>query len=552
MCAFALLGFFGALGHHFYYERLHGQEVQDSQWPSRFGIALSFFVKTSLVLSVETAYKQQVWLTVKRRDFKVSTLDTLFSACSNPLNIFDKQLVSGASIASLLAVLLWCLPLCAIASPSTLTIQDGDKIRSTTCDNVSMIDFARENKWGLDSDDQERAGMSYWDTGREDGLYTYATPSSELQRIFKLSILSVTGPLKPPNPCPSTKSCTYSMDLSFPVYQCERRRQFGGSNPSAYGRSQFAPNGSLLYASYSSIDENDGGRPLTWDNITSSTQEPGVFTEIPSLWIGWVTDAGGYQPHIVECLLHNATSVYEVTFSGDDMTVNQTTVVLGPLLLPNGSVKAPSDDNYQQFSGYHAAGYLFRTFLSGNITSDPVEVYVDATELLQSDLVIHTDALHIPDNFETVIENRFKDVFLSMLSDTQLHSQFDLTTSCSITESVLVWHYEPFWLALSYIVAVSLTAAAVVVGAYGFHRNGRSMNTSFSNFMTTTRSPDLDKLAEGHCLGQWPMCKRIADAKLRFGELLVSSNQDDDDTTPHAAFAFPSSVQEIKSDKNYA
>ncbi|KAH9986110.1 hypothetical protein F4779DRAFT_632448 [Xylariaceae sp. FL0662B] len=488
MVAFVLVGFFGAPGHHFYYERLHGQEVQDSQWPSRFGIALSFFVKIALVGSVETAYKQRAWLTVKKRDFKISTLDTIFSACSNPFWFLDRQFVSGAFSAALLALLVWCLPLCAIASPSTLTIQNGDKIRSTTCDNVSTVDFARENKWGLDSDDQGRAGMS-----------------SELERIFKLSILSVTGPLKPPNPCPSTKSCTYSMDLAFPVYQCERRLEFGGSNPLAYSRSQFAPNGLLLYASYSSIGESDGGRPLTWNNMTSSTPDSGVFTEIPSLWIGWVTDASGYQPHIVECLLYNATSTYEMAFSGDDMIVNQTRVILGSLLLPNGSVKMPSDDNYQQFSGYHAAGYLFRTFLAGNITSDPEAVYVDATDLLQSDLVIHTDALHVPDNFETVIVNP----------------------------------------------AVSLTAVAVIVGVYCFHENGHSMDTSFSNFITTSRSADLDKLAEGHCLGQWPICKRIEDAKLRFGELLVPFNQDGDDPTPHAAFAFPSSVRGIQNDKKY-
>ena len=62
MITLAFFGSLGALAHHVYYQSLHGKQVEDPQWPTRGGIALSFFVKIALVASVEIAYKQQAWV----------------------------------------------------------------------------------------------------------------------------------------------------------------------------------------------------------------------------------------------------------------------------------------------------------------------------------------------------------------------------------------------------------------------------------------------------------------------------------------------------------
>lgn len=64
MVLLALLGLFAALGHHLYYRRLRGQEVQNAQWPPRFGIALAFFIKLALLTAVDIAYKQQAWVSL--------------------------------------------------------------------------------------------------------------------------------------------------------------------------------------------------------------------------------------------------------------------------------------------------------------------------------------------------------------------------------------------------------------------------------------------------------------------------------------------------------
>jgi hypothetical protein len=63
MIILIVLGTFAAFGHHFSYRSLHGQVVQDSQWPVRFGTAVAFCIKTSFISSVETAYRQRAWVT---------------------------------------------------------------------------------------------------------------------------------------------------------------------------------------------------------------------------------------------------------------------------------------------------------------------------------------------------------------------------------------------------------------------------------------------------------------------------------------------------------
>ncbi|KAI0551496.1 hypothetical protein F4679DRAFT_572362 [Xylaria curta] len=121
-----------------------------------------------------------------------------------------------------------------------------------------------------------------------------------------------------------------------------------------------------------------------------------------------------------------------------------------------------------------------------------------------------------------------------MLSDTNLYSKITSSLPCSI--NALVWNYAPFWLFPS-----TYTASG---------KNGCSMNTTFSTFVVTTRSADLGKLSERQLLGNWPINEEILSSKVRFGELVVSSDQNDPSPS-RTAFAFPNNVQPITDPKKY-
>ena len=62
MILLGLAGLFGALGHHLYNAGLDGRPVVNAQWPQRWGVAMAFFVKMTLVGAVQMAVKQRAWV----------------------------------------------------------------------------------------------------------------------------------------------------------------------------------------------------------------------------------------------------------------------------------------------------------------------------------------------------------------------------------------------------------------------------------------------------------------------------------------------------------
>ena len=108
-----------------------------------------------------------------------------------------------------------------------------------------------------------------------------------------------------------------------------------------------------------------------------------------------------------------------------------------------------------------------------------------------------------------------------------------------------MWKYEPFWLALSYFLAVGVTFIILFIGMHGFIKNGYAADANFSTFMATTRSKDVDELTRGSCLGQWPKNKDFKQTRLRFGEIETGGSD------PHAAFGFPGNIKDFDKKKGY-
>jgi hypothetical protein len=84
----------------------------------------------------------------------------------------------------------------------------------------------------------------------------------------------------------------------------------------------------------------------------------------------------------------------------------------------------------------------------------------------------------------------------------------------------------------------------------GFHAlwtNGIAHSSSFSGIVCTTRNQDLDRWAQGHCLGSEHLDKTIAKQKLQYGLLAFdNSSKEDAADVRHAAFGFPGSVVRLR------
>ena len=246
-----------------------------------------------------------------------------------------------------------------------MTATNGIRNFSAICKNVSTLNFYLENGFGIEDWDPavDKQGMSFWDE-LPDGTSFFNQPSMDSRRSFQLSLLSA-QPLQPDNPCPTDSNCTFSISFAAPSYKCEWRDDFGGQR--TYNLSQMAPRGDLLYASYSSFEEDFVGRPLGW-NITAPDNDTGIFRSEPSLWVAWVynttlpataenatqwnTSYWGHQlrTHVMECMFWNSTYSYNLSYLQGKMNVDNYSVRQDTLMLPPGSIIAPDMPTYMEWS----------------------------------------------------------------------------------------------------------------------------------------------------------------------------------------------------------
>jgi hypothetical protein len=127
MLAALWVGLIFALGHHFFYNSLDGQEVPPgnyrissydtgiSKQQSYFtlGTAFAFAIKTCLVIAVTTAYIQLFWRSLagqlSRRPFTLRSIDKAYSALGNATLLVNLPGWRRFPLLFTLALTTWCV-----------------------------------------------------------------------------------------------------------------------------------------------------------------------------------------------------------------------------------------------------------------------------------------------------------------------------------------------------------------------------------------------------------------------------------------------------------
>ena len=101
-------GVLAALGHHFFYVRLDGQPAENQLKMVRYGTALAFFVKSTLVGCLIMCYRQRIWHTFRTKAMTVMGIDGLFTATEDPSQFFyNWEMISNGKLATLMALCSW-------------------------------------------------------------------------------------------------------------------------------------------------------------------------------------------------------------------------------------------------------------------------------------------------------------------------------------------------------------------------------------------------------------------------------------------------------------
>jgi len=290
-------------------------------------------------------------LTVKRKPLRLDTIDSLFSvrpdeivrslilliswqACNDPLEFLNAEFLLKATIPALLAGLSWSLPLTAIASPASLTSVATITNRTSTCNNIPSLDFQRELTLTITSDEN---ALCFW-ANKPDGTAYYNSPSDDLWKLSTIELLAGNGPLAPPNPCPISTNCSYTIHYNGPTYQCTDQPDFAIPTNASLTKDLLVPTGNYSYLTAQNILEDGNGQPLWWGN--ASIADVGNLTE-PDFWVGWAINTTipladpittpwdsvwGYQmdQKVMKCSMYTADYTYTLSWLNGVMSIDST------------------------------------------------------------------------------------------------------------------------------------------------------------------------------------------------------------------------------------
>ncbi|KAK4161553.1 hypothetical protein QBC43DRAFT_323523 [Cladorrhinum sp. PSN259] len=320
MYALFLAGVVFAAGHHIFYASLDGKPANDQIRMMRFGGLLSYAAKASLVGAVIFGYKQQVWLTVRRKNLQLGTIDSIFSASQDLTALLNWEFIRKAKVSIFLVSVSWLFPLTVILTPSSLTVALMTQEQNDTCHSVRTLNFELEKQknWRFPDRLNNYPGqsLSMWNCSTasswnitspyNDTFFDYwDQPSQPADLLTQRSAISgnvVARDNLAHDICGNGWNCTYSISYQATGYRCtelgrgvnmddEALKRAGA--PDGFNSSKLIPKGDFSYIAHTRLGDyapeqldilGDGG---SLDPKTAPFPKTfGALQHEPVLWIG--------------------------------------------------------------------------------------------------------------------------------------------------------------------------------------------------------------------------------------------------------------------------
>ncbi|KAB8223226.1 hypothetical protein BDV33DRAFT_228673 [Aspergillus novoparasiticus] len=504
-----------SVGHHYYYKSLDGGRVasrEEQTWAIRTGTGFAFLIKSCLVAAVGLAAVQETWATLRRKSVRLSGIDSMFAIRDTPLAFLTLDVWIYAKTLTVLAIASWLIPLMTIVTPATLnviTYPARDKIERLGPD----VNF----------------DPTFWrNKAQFDEMWHITSPSGSMARLFT-TMSSSTQVL------PIDVVTQKLWDGEFPEAQFQTTRIYMGTAPSGLNNTIFI--------------SAAGSNPLWNDNDT--------------------------QPTELVCQLWNTSYVVNMHFINGIQTL--TPISVDHVAYANwskGEASSSAAPSYSELDPTVNAGfYIIHMILSGLLQGELVQSKragvwenktVASTTTYTDTSLAYTGLFACPELWNTssfyythgndstsLCRNGTLAQAIEDLSHNFTYSLLSLNggnTTVEVTDVTYRNYYFYGRTALlgAYMSALAATIACVVVGIFSLRRNGVPQNNSFSSVLMTTRNPELDRLAIGHCLGSEPLKGNTDKVRLRFGEVEGANLRH-----RHAAFGSEGSVTTLSKGEDY-
>ncbi|KAF9888266.1 hypothetical protein FE257_008835 [Aspergillus nanangensis] len=550
MVGLFLCGLLLSVGHHLYYNSLDNTVVNSAEqqtWAIRIGTGFAFLVKTFYVAAIGIAAVQQMWTTLRRRSMNLRGIDAMFGVLNNPINFLTPEMWVFASTLSVIATISWLVPLTALVTPATLSVNLLTKPNITRA-HVPTVNFTDENFW------------KSW--ALFEGVGRIENPSSAISRLFTAVSSSVAVvPFPPPFP-----NSSYTLEFWGPSYKCQTLDETiaemkGISFTNGYDRN---------YSSFEDVwhqlvhNSSDDQTPFS---AVYRGSAPGVLNNTLLMYAPGENTASDHPTDKTSLVCQLWNTSYVLGVNNTDGIQTLAPISIDFVAASNWDDTAGNEiflrnDGPEVNAGFYITHLLFSALISGSLTIGSTGSLVgDGTPLMRSGLfdcpelwngTYNTIVSVVESDSASYCRNKTLGRALEDLSRNFTYSLLSLNAA-NTSVPVTVYSPQNFYaynrknLFVAYIVAAGVTITCIAVGLFALWDNGVSHNTSFSGVLRTTRNPDLDFLATGYCFGSDELTKEVRRVKLRFGEIETAPQ-----TFKHAAFGYEDSVTDlVKGEKYY-
>ncbi|KAL6918538.1 hypothetical protein FSST1_010033 [Fusarium sambucinum] len=527
MAGSLLLGLLLALGHHFYYLYLDGRIVESQsqqQWFLRAGTGLAFLVRAFLSAAVGIAYTQILWRTLRSKPITIRGVNSLFGVVHNVWDFVTWELWTAAPLLAVIAIISWALPLVAVITPATLTVEVSTQPNITVLDAPLPIpDYDTRNSFG-----------EYSSMGQ--GILI---PSNYMSRLF-LSVVSQGSILAPPAPFPNS---SYALEFYGPELSCNTPKNASFLNQTAKMIQDNNFYSTTLFVAFVPTYVYDGGInilpvedcALQGLNDTLNTTAPKYIDETTSkrasrLYV--IRPHRTYPPtemEAIECKLHNSSIALNFTFANGQHNVMYKSKKLNPVSHV-GKAHCYNEDR-RSCNAALAYGSILSAmgqFLVGYVgTGKYGDLYSVSTQI-RSSVLMDTKEMQAANSgtpesmignisLSNALEDIFRNATISMFSNSNFLQNNTAASRGPVTYSSPQneFSYEPRNLFIAYGIGLLLSFAIVLVGLLCIKSASASYESRFSTIVRTTRNPELDTVVPAaETTGVEPLSKYLSNVRL--------------------------------------
>lgn len=496
--------------HHSYYLSLDGNRAGDTMRQARvirIGTGLGFLFKTAIIAAVSISRKQCVWATLRKRAMTLEGIDAMFEVVSDPFYFANLDMILRARLATLIALIMWVMPLASLFTPSTISVTAGGTADYEVNCTAPTVKYSFDNQSAAILRSTSGAfSISERLSGTYNGPSYRARTALTVAAYCHVCIqkgITIEG-------CPRLGTCSYTMPVVIPYMNCTADDHY----------------------------ETDIGLwkvPERWATNFDNVPEYPIFlakrdrenrNTLRILHTELLSDQVTLHQSLITCR-STITAIELRARQYDDTNIDPTRLSIRDVGFLDDMAKEERPGS-QKYDAALVDFDMIVELLEGSIVAHWAN---QSSQRNADELTEETNGTKIwsltGNSLLTMNSSRLERYLTKFAYEMAMMPLFTyasnasatLNTTCSVHEEMNVYRYDAPKLLVAYAIT---TVVGMVIAALGFHAlsvNGVASDSTFSTILLTTRNPTLDLLGEGSCIGGNPLPDHLKMKKLRFGEL---------------------------------